>query len=184
MGVLLSGLLVYEEELRAMLAECRKKKDTEMPKCDRSNIPEGFWMDSRCQLHEITVLGPLRVLLPSPQMENQAQAQGSERGLNANYDKAQPKMPKPPKTGDATLDRLTFDYQMESYLCKVQNARDNESYYRCRKRKGETAESCKSSFVQMDCPKADAAMKALDAYVKSKGAGWSSNSGGGSGGGF
>lgn len=180
MAAVLSGLIAYEAELRDMLARCREKKEPKAPECDWNSVPEGFWMDSQCRLHEITVITRSAPLFPSEQMENQARVEGSVRGINPNFDKAQPKPPKKPNTGDRTLDVLSFAYIMATYRCKLRNAKANEAYYRCRARRGSTAASCRSLFVSMECPEAEAAREALDAYVKTK----AGRSGGGGGGGF
>lgn len=170
MGLLLSEMLAYEEYLKEMLANCRKQKDL------GDLAPRG----RSVTLAELPVVW----LLGSSQMEQQAFAQGSARGINANFDKNQGrgKKTKSPKqsSGDRTLDLLSEIYNREMDKCREQNIKDNESYFRCRARKGATAEDCKGFFIQMTCPAGLAAGKALSEYLKSR----TPNSGGGSGGGF
>ena len=48
-------LMEMYQHLLDMLANCGKSKEPKPPpECDRSNIPEGYWMDSSCKLHRST----------------------------------------------------------------------------------------------------------------------------------
>jgi len=126
---------------------------------------------------------PVLWLLGSSQMEQQAFAEGSARGINSNFDKRQGKGSKPTKaslSGDPVENALRQRYVAAMNRCREQNIKDNESYFRCRAQPMATAAGCKSLFVPMSCPAGDAAREALDAYLKSKPA----DSGGGSGGGW
>lgn len=129
---------------------------------------------------------PVTWLLGSGEMEQQAFAQGSARGINQNFDKAQSrgKKTKQQSSGDRTLDALNSRYQQEMDKCRRKNLSDNEAYFRCRAKRGSSAESCRSLFVPMTCPNGDAARRAIDEYVKQRDANKPGNSGGGAGGGF
>ncbi len=161
----LSEFIAYEAELQAMLDACRNKKKPEAPECDRSNIPDGFWMDSRCELHRITAGGGFTWLLPSQQMENQAGVEGSTYGLN-QLKNTKPKPPKLKKMADMYLARLLHNIAMEAWKCQMESLRANESYYRCLATKEGTIEKCRPLFKSLQCPGKKQAMQALDEYSK------------------
>jgi hypothetical protein len=125
---------------------------------------------------------PQLLLLGSPEMENQASVFGSERGINSNFDKQQPKPPKLRKggSGDPQEDRLRFAVELARYKCNLKQIRENKKYFQCLASKGGSAARCKPLAVPTVCPDLKMAFDALHAYQRAK----NGRSGGGGGGGF
>lgn len=166
----LSEFLAYEAELQAMLDACRKKTKVEAPVCDRSNIPPGYWMDSKCRLQRISNV-PFVWLLPSSQAENQAGVYGSHHGLGKSDNKTRGgpgPYPKLKQMADPQMALLIYKLALATYRCNQEKAKRNEAYFRCLGRKGSDKKSCESYWVQVDCPDVKYAQMALNAYRDSK----------------
>jgi hypothetical protein len=180
----MENLLDLEAQLNEALNHCGKTKMPQPKACDRSNIPEGFWMDSSCRLRPVTRffghinLGAIASNVPRVQVDP-----GS--GLAADrIHGAPPKPPKTPPGGDSQLGRLTYRVQLEEWKCQTARVRANESYYRCRARDDGSEAFCRPLYRQIECPALRAAEQALDAYMKAKRLKTGPVSGGGGGGGF
>lgn len=161
------------EELRAQKKETEEDPDAE--------APEGFWRDSSGRLHRITKIGGNVNLggIASNEGERQARVDPGEANASMSKDALALK-------ADKQFKLLQDDYFKELSKC-AQALREAGSAGTRRLDDGSIA-SVRRKGVQMPCPGADRARKALDAYLRNAygrvGAGSGSNSGGGGGGGW
>ncbi len=164
------------QHLLDMLANCGKSKEPKPPpECDRSNIPEGYWMDSSCKLHRSTKfwghidLGAIASNVPRVEVT----LGGSQRGPESDFRGA------PPKKKPKNVDALTWAYQLATWACQEKQVRANQSYYRCLATEGQTRASCKSLYVSVSCPDVKRLQDLIRARNSNKPSGPGFNGGGG-----
>jgi uncharacterized membrane protein YgcG len=140
-----------KQHLRDLLADCGKSKEPKPPPvCDRSNIPDGYWMDSSCKLHQSTrffghiELGPIASNVERVQVDP-----GGGLAPKSAREKGPKKKPK-------NVHPLVWKLTLAVWDCQTKRVRANAAYYRCRaKNEGGTAESCRGLYVQVSCPEVE-----------------------------
>lgn len=168
-------------QLLEMLNRCRKAPKPKAASCDRSNIPEGYWMDSRCRLRKkgnfsggVVDLGSIGVGGAQVAVTPGGGLAKESKNLKDFVPKKKPK----------NIHPLLWAIQLAVWKCQENTARANKSYYRCLSmaaKTGTSSASCKALYVQVSCPEVKIAQDNWDRYNASKG---KNNSGSGGGGGF
>ncbi len=136
-----------KQHLRDLLANCGKSKEPQPPpECDRTNIPDGYWMDSSCKLHRISrALDPIQLgAIASNVQRVQVDPGGglaSEKMRNS-----------PPKKKPKNVHPLVWKLTLAVWACQTKRVRANDAYYRCRARKEGTEASCRGLYVEVSCP--------------------------------
>lgn len=136
-----------KQHLRDLLSGCEKSKEPKPPPvCDRSNIPEGFWMDSSCKLHRITrIFGHIQLGAVASNVQRVAVDPGG--GLASKK-----MMDSPPKKRPKGVHPLVWKLTLATWACEEKRVRANEAYFRCRAREGATPETCRGLYVSVPCP--------------------------------
>lgn len=153
-----------KQQLREALEACEATKKPEAPPvCDRSNIPDGYWMDSSCKLHRSTRffghvnLGAIASNVPRVGVDpggGLAPRQARETG---------------PKKKPKNVDPLIWKLQLAIWECRTKQTRINAPYYRCLAKENGTQKSCKSLWVEVECPDVAALQQQIDERSKARG---------------
>ena len=146
-SLIVAGLTELEAHLLDMLANCNRAKEPQPPpECDRSNIPDGYWMDSSCKLHRITrALDPIQLGAIASNVPRVEVSPGG--GLASDKMRNSP-----PKKKPKNVHPLVWKLTLAVWACQTKTARANEAYFRCRAHKEGTEESCRGLYVQVSCP--------------------------------
>lgn len=146
-SLIVAGLTELEAHLLDMLANCNRAKEPQPPpECDRTNIPDGYWMDSSCKLRPITrIWGHIQL---DALASNEPRVQVDPGGGLAS-DKMRNS---PPKKKPKNVHPLVWKLTLAVWACQTKRARANEAYFRCMAKKEGTQESCRGLYVQVSCP--------------------------------
>lgn len=154
-------LMELYHELLDMLANCDRTKELEPPpKCDRENIPDGYWMDSSCKLHRITrITGHINLGgIAMGAGEHQAIVEGGG-GIGASSSRSLA------LSRDRHLAALSKKYSLA--LEKCNRARQYaESQGSQVLQDGSIVPAAGRKGVQIPCPEADALRKQIAEYLQ------------------
>lgn len=171
-SLIVAGLTELEAHLLDMLANCNRAKEPQPPPvCDRSNIPDGYWMDSSCKLHQSTrffghiELGPIASNVERVQVDP-----GGGLAPKSAREKGPKKKPK-------NVHPLVWKLTLAVWDCQTKRVRANAAYYSCMAHKGGTKESCRGLYVQVSCPDVEELNKQVSAMLAENADSSSSSSG-------
>lgn len=154
-------LMELHQQLLGMLADCERSKEPEpLPKCDRSKIPAGYWMDSSCRLHRITKVAGRIQLGGVASNEQRVQVDPGEGALGYKKKSAAPR--KKPEN----VDPLVWKLQLATWDCQDKTVRANEAYFRCLATKGMSPKSCRYLYTPVSCPDVEKYQDMLNAVRK------------------
>lgn len=162
-SLIVAGLTELEAHLLDMLANCNRAKEPQPPpECDRSNIPDGYWMDSSCKLRPIQrIWGHIQLdALASNEPRVQVDPGGglaSDKQRNLG-----------PKKKPKNVHPLVWKLNLALWDCQEKRARANGAFFRCVLKDGGSEESCRSLYVQVSCPDVEELYKQVSEMLAAK----------------
>jgi uncharacterized membrane protein YgcG len=156
-------LVELQQDLLDMLANCHdSKKPTAPPVCDRSNIPDGYWMDSSCKLHRSTRFwGHINLGAIASNVERVDTDPGGGLAPKSAREKGPKKKPK-------NVHPLVWKLTLAVWACQQKTVKANGAYYRCMASENGTKESCKGLYVQVSCPDVAELTKQVSEMIAAK----------------